>query len=543
MPLSSSQHGPIGAFALGAALPSFAPSELVAAARRCRETAFIVRGEDGAVGVAFEGALAPSGAPLLGVLPPLYPEWLGDRSFGEVHGSRLPYVVGEMANGIATAEMVIAAARHGMLGFFGAAGLTTERVAKALGELEAALGPSGLPYGSNLIHSPHEPALEAAIVALYLARGVTRVSASAYMELTPMVVRYAAAGLRRAHDGRVLRKNYVFAKVSRPEVAARFLEPAPAAMLSALVARGELTAEEASCAAEISVASDLTVEADSGGHTDNQALTVVLPTVLALRDQIVRARGYAEPIRVGAAGGLGTPGAIAGAFSMGAAYVLTGSVNQAAVESGLSSRGKALLAEVRAGDVTMAPAADMFELGVKVQVLRRGTMFAARAQRLYEAYRLHEGLDRIPAAERERIEREILKAPIEQVERATHDYFLSRAPEENERAARDPKHKMALVFRAYLGQASKWAIAGDEARALDFQIWCGPAMAAFNAWAAGSFLEPLPARTVGQIGLNLMEGAAVLTRAQQLRSYGMAMPDDAFTFTPRPLELAGQEAR
>ena len=136
-----------------------------------------------------------------------------------------------------------------------------------------------------------------------------------------------------------------------------------------------------------------------------------------------------------------------------------------------------------------------------------------------------------------------MKAPIEQVERATHDYFLSRAPEENERAARDPKHKMALVFRAYLGQASKWAIAGDEARALDFQIWCGPAMAAFNAWAAGSFLEPLPARTVGQIGLNLMEGAAVLTRAQQLRSYGVAMPDDAFTFTPRPLELAGQEAR
>ncbi len=541
MPLSSSHHGPIGAFAVGETPAGFAPAELAEAARRCREAAFIVEGEGGAVGVAFEGALAASGAPLLGVLPPLYPEWLGDRSFSEVHGARLPYVVGEMANGIATAQMVIAAARHGMLGFFGAAGLTEERVARGLNEIEAALRPSGLPYGSNLIHSPHEPALEASIVALYLARGVTRVSASAYMELTPMVVRFAVSGLRRAGDGRVLRQNYLFAKVSRPEVAARFLEPAPAAILDALLARGEISAEEAALAAQIPVASDLTVEADSGGHTDNQALTVVLPTVLALRDEIARARGYAEPIRVGAAGGLGTPGAIAAAFSMGAAYVLTGSVNQAAVESGLSPRGKALLAEVRAGDVTMAPAADMFELGVKVQVLRRGTMFAARAQRLYEAYRLHESLDAIPSEERARIEREILKAPIEQVVRATHDYFLSRAPEENERAARDPKHKMALVFRAYLGQASKWAIAGDEGRALDFQIWCGPAMAAFNAWAAGSFLEPLEARTVGQIGLNLMEGAAVLTRAQQLRSYGVALPDDAFHFAPRPLELAGQE--
>jgi hypothetical protein len=94
---------------------------------------------------------------------------------------------------------------------------------------------------------------------------------------------------------------------------------------------------------------------------------------------------------------------------------------------------------------------------------------------------------------------------------------------------------MALVFRAYLGQASKWAIAGDEARHLDFQIWCGPAMGAFNAWVEGSFLAALEARTVSQIGLNLLEGAAVITRAQQLRTFGAPVPEAAFTFAPRPL--------
>jgi hypothetical protein len=33
-----------------------------------------------------------------------------------------------------------------------------------------------------------------------------------------------------------------------------------------------------------------------------------------------------------------------------------------------------------------------------------------------------------------------------------------------------------------------------------------------------------------------MEGAAVVTRAQQLRSYGVPVPEDAFAFTPRILD-------
>jgi hypothetical protein len=43
-------------------------------------------------------------------------------------------------------------------------------------------------------------------------------------------------------------------------------------------------------------------------------------------------------------------------------------------------------------------------------------------------------------------------------------------------------------------------------------------------------------RTVVQIARNLLEGAAVVTRAQQLRSYGVAVPEAAFQFAPRPLD-------
>jgi PfaD family protein len=173
---------------------------------------------------------------------------------------------------------------------------------------------------------------------------------------------------------------------------------------------------------------------------------------------------------------------------------------------------------------------------VKVQVLRRGTMFGVRAHRLYEIYNAHDSLESLPAAIRDRLEKEILGAPWTEVWDGTRAFFGERDPAQLERAERDPKHKMALVFRWYLGLSSKWAIAGDAKRRADYQIWCGPAMGAFNDWVRGSFLEPLAARTVGQIAKNLLEGAAVVTRAQQLRTYGVPVPASGFGYSPRPLD-------
>jgi len=531
----------IGGWRPGATPPAFEPAELVSAGARVREPLHVIRESSaGRLGVGFggetiAGSAADAGYPLLATLAALYPEWLGERSFLEAHGVRFPYVAGAMANGIATPALVVAMARAGMLGFFGAAGLAPERVEQSLEEIQTSLGDSGLAWGSNLIHSPNEPDLEQTLVEMYLRRGVRRVSASAYMRLTPAVVRYAISGIRVDPQGRILRPNMLLAKISRPEVAQRFLSPAPAPILDSLVASGKLTREEARLAARIPLAEDVTVESDSGGHTDNRPLAALFPTISALRDEIVAQQGYERPVRVGAAGGLGTPSAVAAAFSLGAAYVVTGSVNQAAVESGLSEDGKKMLAEAGIADVVMAPAADMFEMGVKVQVLKRGSLFGVRALKLYEAYRSYDAIESIPAAARERLEREVLGTSMEDVWTETRGFFAQRSPQEIERAERDPKHRMALVFRWYLGRSSRWAIAGEPKRRSDYQIWCGPAMGAFNAWARGSFLADPAQRSVVQIALSLLEGAAVVSRAQQLRSYGVPMPAAAFSFRPRPL--------
>ncbi|MEL6348215.1 MAG: PfaD family polyunsaturated fatty acid/polyketide biosynthesis protein [Myxococcota bacterium] len=528
---------PIGAWRAGDEPPAFSQPDLFQAAHRVRETAHVVEHpRTGQLGIGFGGSFSASGdASVFASLSAVYPEWLGDRSFTELHNVRFPYVSGAMANGIATTRLVRAMAEAGFLGFFGAAGLSPDRVAAAIDELDQHLTPRGLSWGSNLIHSPNEPALEDHISEMYIRRGVRRVSAAAYMNLTPMIVRYAYTGLRSDPQGRIHRQNYVFAKISHPEVARRFMEPAPAAMLNALVEQGKLTAEEGRLARSLPVAEDYTVESDSGGHTDNRPLTALFPTILSLRDEVMAARGYRRPIRVGAAGGLGTPTAVAAAFSLGAAYVLTGSVNQACVESGLHESGRKMLASAGLSDVIMAPAADMFELGVEVQVLKRGTMFANRAKRLYHLYRGYDRLEDIPTKDRQRLEKEILRDSVEDAWASTARYWRDRDPAELARAQRDPKHKMALLFRAYLGQSSKWAIAGDASRAVDYQIWCGPAMGAFNRWTRGSFLEAPERRTVVQVARNLLEGAAVVTRAQQLRSFGVPIPAAAFDYRPRTL--------
>ncbi|MFZ5481921.1 MAG: PfaD family polyunsaturated fatty acid/polyketide biosynthesis protein [Myxococcota bacterium] len=516
--------------------PAFAAEAIANASARVREAAHVVLHPDGHVGVAFGGDVAPGAARpgeygWIGSLPPLFPEWLGDRGFGEAHGTRFPYIAGAMANGIGSTAIVVSMARAGMIGFFGAAGLSLGRVEKAVDEIQAAV--EGLPYGCNLIHSPAEPLLEAGVVELYLKKGVRRVSAAAYMGLTPHVVRFACTGLRQLPDGRIARRNHVFAKISRPEVAARFMRPAPKELLDQLVAKGQLTAEEARLAAHVPLAGDVTVESDSGGHTDNRPLGSLFPVIVAQRDQIAREHGYA--VRVGAAGGLGTPRSVASAFSLGAAYVLTGSVNQGSVEAGISPRAKQMLTLADVADVTMAPAADMFELGVEVQVLKRGTMFAARGHKLKDLYDRHASWDEIPAGDRAAVEKDILRAPFAQVWEDTKAFWNGRDARQVEKADKDARHKMALVFRWYLGKSSRWAIEGDESRVADYQIWCGPAQGAFNAWVKGSFLEPAGERTVVQIARNLLEGAAVCTRAQQLRTYGVPVPEAAFAFSPRPL--------
>jgi PfaD family protein len=436
-------------------------------------------------------------------------------------------MTGAMANGIASVELVCAASRGGFLGSFGAAGLSPERIASAVEKLQLELGQR--PFCVNLIHSPQEPHWEWEVAELLVRQGVRCVEASAYMELTLPLVWYAAVG------GGV---NRLIAKVSREEVARRFMSPAPPQMLRELVHSGRLQEGEAEAARQRPLAADVTVEADSGGHTDNRAAVVLLPVMLGLAEQLRTEHRYTQRVRVGLGGGIATPEALAAAWAMGADYVVTGSINQACVESGTSEAVRRLLAQAGIADVGMAPAADMFEMGVKVQVLKRGTMFAMRAQRLYDLYRAYGSWEEIPATERHWVEQTCFRQSFGQVWQEVEQYWQRRDAEQLRRAEREPKHRLALAFRWYLGMSSRWANGGEPGRELDYQIWCGPGMGAFNVWVRGSSLEAVGARDVVTVGRNLLYGSCIALRRLQLRQLGVEWPAEYYPRGPwRPEEL------
>lgn len=475
-------------------------------------------------------AQVPDAYPVAAYTQPCPIENLGDPSFCSDMGIRYPFLSGSMANGISSCEMVEAMGSNGMLGFFGASGMDIPQVESAIDRISSQR--NGIPYGFNLIHSPNDPALETAIVDLYIRRGVKLVEASAYMDMTLPVVRYRVHGIYRDSSGRIITPNRIIAKLSRVEVASKFFAPPPDRLLLELITEGAITEEQAQLAALVPMAQDVTAEASSGGHTDNRPAITLLPTIIALRDRMQEKYGFTQRLRVGLAGGIATPSSAAAGFSMGAAYVMVGSINQACIESGTTDEVREMLAQTKQADITMAPAADMFEMGVTVQVLKRGTMFAMRGSKLYEVYSNYNSIPEIPESVRTMLEKNIFRDSLENIWALTREYFLLRDKTQVERAEKDPKHLMALVFRWYLGQSSRWANSGDSSRKIDFQIWCGPAMGAFNEWVKGSFLEHPGNRKVADVAVNLLFGTAVIMRMNNLRCQGIPLSPEFTRVVP-----------
>lgn len=469
--------------------------------------------------------------------PSLAPGALGDASFCADHDVRYAYVAGAMGNGIASEELVIRLARAGILGFFGAGGLPTGRTATAIKRIRAAIAP-GQTFGVNFLHNPVLPALEDELVDLLLAERVPRIEASAFIRATPALIRYRVSGLSLRADGGVEIANKVIAKVSRPEVARQFFAAPDAALVEALRKARAITDEQARLSRLVPLADDVCAEADSGGHTDRRVAWTLVPHFRRLRDEIARDSGLPQRVRIGAAGGIGTPDAAAAAFMLGADFVTTGSINQCTPEAGISDTAKDMLAQADIADFDIAPAGDMFEIGAKVQVLKRGTLFASRANRLYELYRTVPGLDAIPAETCAEIEQRYLGRSIDAVWQETANFYAGRAPAELAEAEANPRKKMAMVFRWYFIHSSRLAIDGRADQRANFQIHSGPAMAAANRWLKGTPLEDWRRRHVDVLADRLMEEAAQLFD-ERLRALGErdAGVSDAGVSAPRASRL------
>lgn len=441
-------------------------------------------------------------APLAGIRP----ELLGSEDFRKDYNLKLAYVAGGMYRGISSKEWVVRLAKAGMLGFFGTGGLELEGIRDAIRYIQKELS-RGEPYGFNFIHLPANPEREEELADLFLAHRIPVIEASAFLSITPALVKYRARSLTRAADGSVKVSSRIIAKVSRPEVAQVFLSPAPERIVDKLLAEGTISYEQAELLRKLPMADDLCVEADSAGHTDGGVAWALMPTMIRLRDEMMNTFGYGSRVRIGSAGGLGTPEAAAAAFILGADFILTGSINQCTVEAATSRNVKNMLQQINVQDTDYAPAGDMFELGAKIQVLKKGVFFPARANKLQELYKMHSSWEEIDEKTRTMLEGNYFKRSFDDIYREVLSYAPAR---ELEQAGHTPKKKMAMVFRWYFGYTSRLALTGSEESRVDYQVHCGPALGAFNQWVKGTELEDWRNRHVDAIGEKLMNETAVL---------------------------------
>jgi trans-AT polyketide synthase/acyltransferase/oxidoreductase domain-containing protein len=448
------------------------------------------------------------------------PARLGSSEFRAEYQVKFAYTAGAMYKAIASEALVVAMARAGMIGYFGTGGLKLPKIGAAIRSIKAQVS-GNQAFGMNLLHNIGQPDLENQTVDLFLSQGILCIEASAYMNVTSAVVRYRLSGLTRGPEGIINTPHLVLAKVSRPEVAHVFMSPAPENILRDLVAAGQLTPQEAELGRLIPVAGDICVEADSGGHTDQGVAYALMPAMLHLRDEMMSRYSYQKKIRVGAAGGIGSPEAAAAAFIMGADFITTGSINQCTVEAGTSDSVKDMLQDMNVQDTAYAPAGDMFETGARVQVFRKGVFFPGRANKLYELYMRHNSLDEIDSQTRKQIEEKYFKRSFEDVWSETKNYYSSVNPG-FEKLALSPKQKMALIFKWYFIHTTRLAMHGREDEKVNYQVHCGPALGSFNQWVKGTELESWRNRHVDDIGERIMKGAAAVLA----KRYGEMISDD-----------------
>lgn len=433
---------------------------------------------------------------------------LGNDEFKQDYNIQYPCIVGSMGKGISSEEMVVKLGNSDMLGIVGTKGLDLNDIEVIISNIQRRLD-NGKPYGFNLTYSPYDNKREKDLIRLYLKNEVRTIEVSQYINITEELVKYRLKGLYRNDDGIVITDNKIIAKVSRSEVVEVFLKPAPQHIVEKLFEEHEITKEQADMAKEVPMCDDLCCQALSAAYTTIVSPYSLLPAMIKLRDEHMKKYGYNKTVRVGAAGGIGTPDAVVASFILGADFILTGSINQCTVEADTSNMVKDILQKIEVKDTDYVSAGDMFEMGSKVQVVKKGVFFPARANKLYGIYRRYNSIDEIDYKTKQQIQDKYFKKTFEEVYDSIKVEVSSSIIE---KAEQSPKYKMALIFRWYSDYTFNLALEGDKKSKVDYQIYSSSALGAFNQWVKGSELEEWQNRHVDYIQEKLMLEAEQLLK-------------------------------
>lgn len=444
---------------------------------------------------------------------------IGSDQFKTDYETEYAYIGGGLYRGISSVDYVVRMAKAGLLSFLGAGGLSLKDIDDALLKISEQLTHKQV-FGVTVLSDFGDQQHEMALIELLLSHEVNVLETVAFLDVSPALVLFCLRGLSRDSEGNICAKNKIIARVFRPEIAETFLKPAPERMVNLLLEQKKITPEQAQLAKSVPIAHDLCVDANVGGISDRNSLLTLLPQVVATRDKMRLEYGYKRVVRVGAVGSFGAPDSVVAAIMIGAEFIETNSINQCSVEAETSASVKEMLSKVQTHDIDYAPFSDLFELGGKVQVVRKGSFFSSRAQRLFELWQRFNSLNELDAGLIYQLENNYFRKSLDDVWRDVYAHYQENNPQEIIKANRNKKHRMALIFRWYLTQSFDFARLGNEARRVDFQVHCSPAMGAFNAWVKGTELEPWQNRHVDVIGKKLMDSSAEILQQRIIKICG-----------------------
>ena len=459
-----------------------------------------------------EPVSAPPNFSLESLLGPAYQAYprklggdkLGNTDFLKAYGVKYAYVAGSMFHGISSEQFVMRMARARLLSFFGTKGLTLPQIEKAIRYIKSGLDGT-MPYGMSIWHQADDPARERELIDLLIDHGIKCVEASSYIGLSEAIVYYRVKGIHLDEKRRAIAGNRLLVKVSRPETAQLFLQPPPKEIVDKLLAAGAISPTQAAMAGSVPMADDICAETDGAGPTARRSPLTLFPALRLLREEVLKQQSYTSIPRLGISGGIGTPEAAAASFLVGADFILTGSVNQCTIEAGISDTAKEMLQEMNVQDTDYVPGGEMFEFGAKIQVLKKGIFFPARAGKLYELYKQYGSIDEIDRKDRAQLEDRYFKSPLETV----YQHLEDRNDKDGNRpGGQNQKHKMALIFKSYFSKSIRAALDGSPDK-LDYQIHTSAALGAFNQWVKATPLKEWKYRHPDEIAWLLMEGAAV----------------------------------
>ncbi|WP_144558024.1 ACP S-malonyltransferase [Shouchella miscanthi] len=420
---------------------------------------------------------------------------MGDQKFCEDYNVVYPYVAGSMQKGISSPQLVSRMSQNGFLSFLGTASLKINEIEDIILDTKRLLR-DGQSFGCNLSANLHNPQKENEIIEIFLKYNINSIEASGFWAISSSLIKFRAKGLHRSESGKVIAKNKILVKLSRCETAVEFMSEIPQSLIDPLLKKGEITFDEAKMLEEVPIVDDICVMGDSGGESSLANLSLLLPTIVKLRNEASKENIFDRRIRIGAGGGIGTPEAASIAFILGADFVLTGSINQCTVEAKTSDLVKDILQNIDLHDLSYVPSANDLEVRGQTQVVKKGMFFPARANKLHDLLKQYKKVSEIDFKTKELIEERYLNEKIINI--------IQTNEHQSSSSRRTPKSQIQEVLKFYLKNTVQLAIKGEASQKVNFNIYCGPALGAFNRWIKGTELENWRNRNIDVIAKKLI---------------------------------------